>query len=204
MIDNILVSNEVVSKQFVCNLSACKGACCVEGESGAPMEDFEVEIMQRDYEKFKPYMTPEGIAEVEARGMYYMEDGTAKTTLIGGEGGPCAYVNYKDGITFCGIEKAWEEGKLDFRKPVSCHLYPIRVKESHDVVFVNYFEWDICDPACSLGEALQVPVYRFLREPLIRRFGEEFYDVLDQTVKYAEANPDAGEEMEIDLGLADS
>jgi hypothetical protein len=195
LIDNKLISDDVIEQQFVCNLSACKGACCIEGEGGAPVEEDELALLLQNFEQVKPYMHPDGLAAIEQQGLYTRDtDGVAKTTLVGGEGGPCAYVNYSNGITYCGIEKAWEEGKITFRKPISCHLYPIRITRSHDVEFVNYFEWDICDPACSLGQTLKVPVYKFLKEALVRKYGEEFYETLEATVQYMKENPDAGEE----------
>lgn len=200
MIDNILVSDEVVSQKFVCDLNACKGICCIEGESGAPLDDHELDIMDEVYPKVKPYMTEEGINAVEEQGTYTDDDGM-KVTLIGGggNGGACAFVNYDDkGWTYCTIERAYEEGVVDWQKPVSCHLYPVRVKQSADVSFVNYFEWEICDPACKLGESLKVPVYQFTKDALIRKFGEEFYETLEATVAYMKENPDAGEEIELD------
>lgn len=187
MIDNILVSDEVIKEEFVCNLSACKGECCIQGESGAPLEENEKALIEQTYDIVKDYITPEGRQAIAEQGFYVVDppDGIARTTLVGGEGGPCAYVNYgTDGVTYCGIEKAYLEGKIKFWKPISCHLYPIRIKQSHDVEFVNYFEWDICDPACVLGKSLKVPVYKFLKAPLIRKYGEEFYETLEATVKY--------------------
>lgn len=184
MIDNILVSDEVVEKHFVCDLNACKGGCCVHGESGAPLEQSELQILEDIYPKVKPYLTDEGIKAIEEQGLFTDDKGW-KTTLIGGKGGPCAYVNYdKKGVAYCGIERANEAGVIDWKKPVSCHLYPVRIQEKEDVVFVNYDEWDICDPACKLGASLKVPLYQFLREALVRKYGQEFYDTLQATVEY--------------------
>lgn len=184
IIDNILISEEIVEEQFVCDLNACKGACCVEGESGAPLDDEELKLLPQAFEAAKEYMTPEGIKTIEEQGLYTDDKGW-KTPLVGGKGGPCAYVNYDDnGITYCSIEKAWSAGKTAFRKPVSCHLYPIRINKTHDVEFVNYDEWDICDPACKLGASLKVPVYKFTKEALIRKYGQEFYDTLEATIEY--------------------
>lgn len=190
IIDNILVSDEVVEEHFVCDLNACKGGCCVHGESGAPLDESEMKILESIYPKVKPYLTEEGISAIAEQGLYTDDEGW-KTTLIGGKGGPCAFVNYDEkGITYCGIERAWEKGDVPFRKPVSCHLYPVRIKQTADVEFVNYDEWDICDPACKLGASLKVPLYQFLREALVRKYGEEFYETLEATVQYMKANPD--------------
>lgn len=184
VIDNILISDDVVSSHFVCDLNACKGGCCVSGESGAPVEEEEREILEKVYPKVKAYLTEEGIEAIEEHGCYTMDDGW-KTTLIGGKGGPCAFVNYDEkGIAYCGIERAYEDGIVDFKKPVSCHLYPVRIKASHDVELVNYNEWDICDPACVLGAKLQVPLYRFVKDGFIRKYGEEFFEALEASVEY--------------------
>ena len=191
MIDNVLISDEVIEEAFVCNLSACKGECCVQGESGGPLEEHEKELLIAAYPNVMEYLTEEGRQAIAEQGHYVIDptDGIAKTTLMGGAGGPCAYVNYdENGITWCGIEKAYEDGKVTFQKPISCHLFPIRTHTSHDVEFVNYFEWDICDPACTLGKSLKVPVYKFLKQPLIRKYGEEFFETLEATVKYMEEN----------------
>ncbi|MDX2001603.1 MAG: DUF3109 family protein [Chitinophagales bacterium] len=194
LIDNKLISDEVIEEQFVCNLSACKGVCCIEGESGAPIEEHELALLEQNYDVVKAYLLPEGIAAIEQQGLYTRDaDGIAKTTLVGGVGGPCAYVNFTDGITWCGIEKAWEDGKITFRKPVSCHLYPIRITRAHDMEYVNYFEWEVCNDACILGKSLKVPVYRFLKEALIRKYGEDFYETLEATIQYMNQNMDAEE-----------
>ncbi len=192
-IDNKLISDEVLEKHFVCDLNACKGGCCVLGEGGAPLEVDEAAIISGVYDQVKPYLKPEGIAAIEDQGFYTKtteKDGyaTLRTTLV--DGGPCAYIHEKeDGLALCGIEMAYRDGKIPFMKPVSCHLYPIRAKETaadKDVVMVNYNDWDICDPACSLGEKMKVPLYRFLKEPIIRKWGQGFYDTLEASAAYLE------------------
>ncbi|MDB5227561.1 MAG: hypothetical protein JWN78_1754 [Bacteroidota bacterium] len=186
LIDDILVSDDVVKKQFVCNLTKCKGVCCVEGDSGAPVEEAETKILTEIFPAIRKYLTPEGVKAIEKQGAFVDEpddEYTAYATpLI--NGAACAYVNYeKDGVISCGIEKAWKEGATTFRKPISCHLYPIRIKPMETVTAVNYDVWNICSDACTLGKKLKVPVYAFLKDALVRKFGQEFYDTLDQVAK---------------------
>ncbi|HRO75217.1 MAG TPA: DUF3109 family protein [Crocinitomicaceae bacterium] len=184
-----VVSTELFQKNFVCDLNACKGACCIEGDSGAPLTFDEVDIIEEILDDVKPYMRPEGLVEVERNGVFYMDfENEPVTALI--NGGECAFVYFDEkGITKCAIEKAYLEGKTDFKKPVSCHLYPIREKKLSDFVALNYDKWSICDPACKLGDELKVPVYKFLKEPIIRAYGEEFYtelEVVDEELKNSE------------------
>lgn len=183
LIDDVLISDDVIDVQFVCNIKKCKGICCVEGDSGAPVEKSETKILKKIYPKIKKYLLPEGFEAIEKQGTFVDEpddEYTAYATpLI--NGGACAYVNYEnDGTISCAIEKAWKDGVTDFRKPISCHLYPIRIKQMETVTAVNYDVWDICGDACSLGKKLKVPVYVFLKDALIRKFGDEFYTTLEQ------------------------
>ncbi|MBN8679706.1 MAG: DUF3109 family protein [Chitinophagales bacterium] len=187
IVQDKLVSDDVVEQQFICNLSACKGACCWEGDFGAPLEKAELAIMESILEKVKPYLSPAGIAAIEAQGTYQWFEGMNEhgTTLI--DGGPCAYMTYDPlGIAQCGIEMAWKAGDIDFQKPISCHLYPIRVSkyEHFDSEALNYDRWDICSAACSLGEKEKVPVYRFVKDALIRKYGQAFYDELDGAAEF--------------------
>ncbi len=178
-IDDKLVSDDLLDENFVCDLAACKGACCVEGDTGAPLEESELPILDSIYETVKPYLTAEGIAVLEnEKYMWEEEDQKHKTPLI--KNGPCASVNYDRGVAVCGIEKAFLDGKVDFQKPVSCHLYPVRITKKRDFEAVNYERWNICKAACKNGNKLKVPVYRFVKTALIRKYGEDFYDVLDQ------------------------
>jgi hypothetical protein len=177
-IDNTLVSNDLLDKQFVCNLSACKGACCVEGDSGAPLEEEECSLLEDVYDKVKPYMTPEGVEQIEEQGNFVFDsDGDLSTPLVNNS--QCAYV-YKDdtGITKCAVEKAYLNKEISFRKPISCYLFPVRLKQYKSFTAVNVQLIDICSPACDLGEKLKVPVYKFLEQPLIQRFGQEWYNAL--------------------------
>ena len=179
-IDDKLVSLNVFDQKFVCDLSACKGACCVEGDVGAPLEDEEAEKLDAIYNDVKPFLRPEGIAAIEEQGTFIRDefDQEYVTPLVNNK--ECAYATFdKDGTAKCGIEQAYRAGKTDFLKPVSCHLYPIRVKKYTQFTAVNYDQWEICAPACDCGSKLNVPVYRFLKEPLIRKFGEDWYADLE-------------------------
>lgn len=178
-IDDKIVSADLLRECFACDIAQCKGICCVEGNAGAPLEADEVEILEREYPNYKPYMTAEGIESVERQGfMVVDEDGDLTTTLV--DDAQCAYTYTENGVTLCAIEKAWAEGKTPFRKPISCHLYPIRVMRfSNGTVGLNYHRWSVCAPARRCGAKLGIPVYKALREPLVRRFGEEFYKALE-------------------------
>lgn len=190
VIQDILVSDAVVEEQFICNLKACKGICCVEGDYGAPLEASELQTLEHIYEKVKPFLAEDGIAAIEQQGLFvYEEDFKEYSTPLIDEG-PCAYRVWKDGIIACGIEIAYYAGAVPFKKPISCHLYPIRIKENKESGFqaINYDEWDICSAACELGRKEKVPVYRFLKEPLIRKYGAEFYEELDAAANFMNPN----------------
>lgn len=174
-----LVSEELFKRKFVCDLNACKGACCVEGDAGAPLEDEELAELDKHYEAIKPFLRPEGVAAIEEQGRYIKDtfDNEWVTPLVDGK--ECAYTTFdENGTAFCGIGQAHRAGKVDFIKPVSCHLYPVRVKKYRTFTAVNYDEWDICKPACACGDELNVPVYRFLKTALVRKFGESWFTTL--------------------------
>ena len=176
-IGNAIVSDEVIEKEFVCNLTACKGQCCIDGDAGAPLDENETEILDEIYETIKPYLRTEGIKAIEDQGKWVIgSDGEYETPLI--NGGECAYVIFDGNTALCAIEQAYNEGLVSWKKPISCHLYPIRIKEYSQFSAVNYNKWHICDDACTLGKELEVPVYRFLKEPLIRKYGEDWYKEL--------------------------
>ena len=183
LIDDILISDDVLKKQFLCNLKACKGACCVEGDLGAPLNADELPVLTEIYAQVKPFLTQQGIDEIETQGLYILnDDGTAATPLIDGKA--CVYINYDaDGTAKCGIEQAFLAGKIDWKKPISCHLYPIRLDKTKYYTAVNYDKWDICNAACELGKKNQLPVYKFLKEPLIRQFGADFYEQLQHAAE---------------------
>jgi hypothetical protein len=177
-IENTIISDDIVTKKFACNLHECKGACCILGDSGAPVEADEIALLKTEYQNFKPFMRPEGIKAVEESGFYYTDsEFDTVTMLINGK--ECAYT-YIDpnGIAYCAIEKAYLERKTVFRKPISCRLYPIRVKQLNELTAVNHNEWDICKPAVVNGEIHQIKVFEFLKEPLIANFGKEWFEQL--------------------------
>jgi hypothetical protein len=184
IVGETLISEEIFDEYFVCDLNACKGACCVEGESGAPLEQDEISQLEEAYEATKPYMTPEGIHAIERDGLYQMDyDGDLVTTLVY-EHAECAFVYYDENrIAKCALEKAFLEGKTSWKKPMSCHLYPIRLSKLKDYIGVNYHRWPICKPACECGSKLQVPVYKFLKDPLTRRFGAEWYEMIEDVYR---------------------
>lgn len=182
-IDGVLVSEDLIKEEFVCNLNACKGACCIEGDSGAPLEKDELEILERIYPAVKPYMTAKGIETIEAHGTHVVDDDGDLTTPCVDKNKECAYVTWENGITKCAIEKAFEEGKIDWQKPISCHLYPIRITQYPEFDVLNYDRWHICHAACSFGKQLNVPVYDFVKTPLIRKYGEEWFKELEETAK---------------------
>ncbi|MBS7785971.1 DUF3109 family protein [Flavobacterium sp. CYK-55] len=183
-----IVSEDILEKEFVCNLSACKGACCVDGDAGAPLTKEETKILEQIFPKVKPFLRPEGIAAIEAQGTWRVgTDQDLETPLIDEK--DCAYVIFDGSTALCGIEQAYNQGVLDWKKPVSCHLYPIRVKDFTEFAAVNYDRWDICDDACSLGKELQVPVYQFVKEALIRRFGEDWFSELETVAAQYQKSP---------------
>jgi Protein of unknown function (DUF3109) len=185
-IDNVLVSDEVVEAQFVCDLMKCKGGCCEDGDAGAPLEKGELEIINNIFETIKPYLTREGLRWIEKHGRYVYdrEFGWVTPTI---EGKMCVY-GFRDenGIIKCGIEQAYREGKIEFKKPISCHLYPITIKSGKKGEYdkVNYEPREtLCKPACSLGKKLKVPVFEFLKEPIVRKYGEDFYNALEKVAQ---------------------
>ncbi|AFR34863.1 DUF3109 family protein [Riemerella anatipestifer] len=182
-IEDKLISEDLFSEEFVCNLNKCKGACCIEGDAGAPLEQSEVKILEDIYPKIKSYLRPEGIKAIEEQGTSVEDfEGDLVTPLI--DNRDCAYVIFdENGITKCGIEKAYEEGAIDWQKPISCHLYPIRITKYSTFTAFNYHEWKICSDACALGKELKVPVYKFLKTPLIRKYGEGFYQTLTEAAE---------------------
>ncbi len=186
-IDNILVSDAVIAEQFVCDLSKCKGACCVDGDAGAPLEKEELKKIDEVYDAVLPYLNAISIKELERQGRYVYdkEYGWVTPTI---DSKVCVYgIEDKMGIVKCGIEQAWLDGKVQWKKPISCHLFPIITKESKrsENVYVNYEpREDNCKAACALGKKLKVPVYVFLKEALTRKFGKKFYSTLEATAQH--------------------
>ena len=181
-VENTIVSDDVLKEAFVCDLSRCKGECCIAGDSGAPLMKSELQILEDTYEQIKPFLSEDGKEAIERQGKYVLDwEGDYTTPLI--EGRECAYTIFENGTAKCGIEKAFLAGKTSFKKPVSCHLYPIRITEYGGFDAVNYHQWDICSDACTLGKELKVPVYVFLKEPIIRKYGEEYYEQLEEAAR---------------------
>ena len=186
-IDNALISDSVIEEQFVCDLNKCKGGCCEDGDAGAPLETEELAYLTEFYETIKAYMTTEGIKETEKVGKYiYDQEFGWVTPTINSK--VCAY-GYRDqvGIIKCAIEQAYNDDKISWKKPISCHLFPIRIKKSNDskTDYVNYEpRKDLCAAACSLGKKLKVPAYVFLKDSITRKYGQEFYDTLDATAQH--------------------
>ncbi len=182
MIDDTLVSEELKTICFSCDLSQCKGDCCVQGDAGAPLEEEEIAILEDYLEEIKPYMTREGLEVVGKNGVFdYDTDGEYVTPLVNDR--ECAFVYFKNSISYCAIEKAWLEEKTDFQKPISCHLYPIRLSKLKHHTAVNYHRWDICKAALLKGKQENLPLYRYLKAPLIRKFGESWYRKLTQALE---------------------
>ncbi len=184
LVGNAVLSDDIKENFFVCDLEACKGACCVEGDSGAPLEDDETKILEEIYPFVKDYITEEGRQVIAAQGTWVIDSDGDKVTPTLGANRECAYALYDDrGILKCGIEQAYLAGKISWKKPISCHLYPIRVTKYDQYDALNYNRWHICDPACQLGKSLQVPLYVFLKEALVRKYGEAWYAELLEDIE---------------------
>ncbi len=174
IVEDCIISDYLADLCFCCDLGQCKGACCVEGDCGAPLDEEEIPILQRIWPQVRPYMTEAGIEAVEREGVSSVDvEGKPCTPLVNNR--ECAYAIEENGVTLCAIEKAYREGKVDWMKPISCHLYPVRIEDYGEFKAVNYHEWDICRCALAKGRGTGVPLYRYLKEPLVRRFGEEWY-----------------------------
>lgn len=179
-IDDKIVSTDLLRVRFCCDLAHCRGICCVEGNAGAPLEAEEIDILEQEYEAYKPYLKPEGIEAIERQGFMVVDsDGDYTTPLI--DEAECAYSFQENGITFCAIERAYKEGKTPFIKPISCHLYPVRLSVfNNGSIGLNYHRWSVCSGALALGRKASIPMYKTLRAALVRRFGEEFYRQLEE------------------------
>ncbi|WEK37268.1 MAG: DUF3109 family protein [Candidatus Pseudobacter hemicellulosilyticus] len=187
-VDNVLISDAIVQEEFVCDLSKCKGGCCEEGDAGAPLEAAELDLMVQLYDEVKPYLTAESIAEIDRKGkyVYHREFGWVTPTL-GNDNEICVYgIRDEKGIIKCAFEQAYNDGKTSWKKPISCHFFPIiqRSGRNGDFDRMNYEPREVlCKPACNFGKKLKVPVYQFLKEPIIRKYGEAFFDALDKAAK---------------------
>ena len=183
IVDNTVLSDDIKDEHFVCDLQKCKGACCVEGDLGAPLEEEELKLLEEAYPHVVPYLSEAGKKAIEEQGLYILdEEGDWSTTTIGNR--ECAFATYDNkGILKCAIEQAYRDGKTKWMKPVSCHLYPIRISKYDEYDALNYDRWSICADACDLGKSLKVPVYKFLKEPLIRKYGQAWYDELVKEIE---------------------
>ena len=182
-LEDKLLSLDLFQEKFICDLNACKGACCVKGDAGAPLNTAEINLLEALQDDIEPYMTAEGKAAVAKSGVFYMDvDNEPVTTLM--VGGACAFTSFdEDGTAKCGIEQSYNYGKINFKKPISCELFPVRVKEYDSFTALNYEQIDICKPTCECGAKLNVSVYQFLKEPLTRAFGADFYESLKEVDK---------------------
>jgi len=188
VVDDKIVSDDVVKVLFSCDLAACSGDCCVEGDEGAPLEEEEIGIIEDALDEIAPYMREEGLKVVDNTGVFdYGADGDYVTPLVNNR--ECAFVYFEKGIAFCAIEKAYREGKIDFIKPISCHLYPIRITKYADFEAVNYHQWSICSSALACGLKKGIPVYESLKEPLVRKYGAQWYAELEKEVKNLKKSP---------------
>lgn len=180
---NTLVSEELMEAHFACDLSQCKGACCVEGEAGAPLDEAEVDRLAKDYEAIAPFLDPAGRDAIAAQGTSIVaKDKSLETPLVEGEA--CAYATFDDeGLAHCGIEQAHQAGAVDWKKPISCHLYPVRVKDYSVFTAVNYHRWQICSSGCANGTQKQVPLYRFVADALRQKFGSDWYVELERVAR---------------------
>lgn len=188
-IQNTLVSDEVFTECFCCNLSKCKGCCCIEGDAGAPLEKNEHKLLEKYYPFYRDYMSPQAREIVEKKGFFeiFTQDNSFVTPLVNNR--DCVYLTYgDDGIAYCAVEKAFREGKIPFRKPISCYLFPIRIQHYPEYDAVNYFHWDICRDAEVAGRRKKIPVFRFLKEPLIEYYGEEWYKEAEVAWEYMQKN----------------
>lgn len=174
-----IVSLDVIENQFICDLQKCKGNCCVIGASGAPLEEGEADLLNDLYPQIKPFLRAEGIEAIEAQGLPVIDaDGDEVTPLVNGK--ECAYVVFENGIALCAIEKAFLAGKISFRKPLSCYLYPIRAKKYKEFTALNDDRWELCEPARVLGKVKKVRIYEFVKAALVRGYGKDFYRKLDE------------------------
>ncbi|MFZ9386455.1 MAG: DUF3109 family protein [Chitinophagaceae bacterium] len=188
VVDNIIISDEVVETQFVCDLSKCKGGCCEEGDAGAPLEDSELDIVLEMYDKVKPYLTPAAIEEIGKKGKYvYNKEFGWVTPTLGNDREICVYGSRDEkGVIKCAFEQAYYDGVIPWKKPISCHLFPIIISHGKKGGYdrMNYEPREkLCNPACGLGQKLKVRTYEFLKEPLVRKYGEAFYNALDKSAR---------------------
>ena len=181
IIENTIVSHDLAGSCFSCDLRECRGACCIIGDSGAPLEKHEVRVLKKNYKDIRPFLRKEGIEAIEITGTSTVDiEKDTVTPLVNGK--ECAYVVFENDIAFCGIEKAFLRGATKFRKPASCHLYPVRIRKYKDYDAVNYDKWDICKPAIIKGESEKMPLHKFTREALINKYGTNWFSLLETAI----------------------
>ncbi len=191
IVEDVILSEQILERKFVCQLDKCKGACCVEGDAGAPLLHSELQTITDRLEGILPFMRSESIALLAEKG-FYTRDPEGELVTECHDEGACIFVTFtENGTTKCAIEQAHAAGAIDYKKPMSCHLYPIRAKKYGSYVAMNYSEWDICSDACAAGSALNVPVYVFLKEALTRKMGEKWYEALEEVAAAWEAGKSA-------------
>ncbi len=180
LIDNIYVEESILTTSFCCDLTKCFGACCIEGESGAPLANDELEKIEQVFPIVKDYLTTQSKKTIEQTGLYLKDSDGDWTTPIIGKGGPCVFVIMDNNIAYCGIEKAFLDKKIKWQKPISCHLYPIRVEYKGAFIYLKYHQWSVCKPALKNNS---IPMFRFLKSPIINAFGKTFYNKLEEIYK---------------------
>ena len=194
VIQDKLISLDLVEEKFVCDLTKCKGACCWEGDFGAPLEKDEIDLLENQLDALKPFISEDGWAAISKKGVFEKYGHNKKDTFLGTpllDNGACVFMTYNEiGIAQCGIEQAEKANQIDFKKPISCHLYPVRVNKNENLSFeaLNYDKWDICNAACSLGKSLKMPVYKFVKDAIIRKYGEDFYVELESAAEHLSQN----------------
>lgn len=182
-IDNVLLTTEILTERFCCDLDACKGECCVEGDAGAPVTLDEVAAIEDSLDVVWDDLNASAQTVIDKQGVAYTDqEGDLVTSIVGGK--DCVFTCHENGCCFCALEKAYRAGKADFCKPVSCALYPIReVRLKNGLIGLNYHRWDVCKDAVKKGKELDLPVYKFLKEPLTRRFGAAWYEALEEAAE---------------------
>ncbi|MCQ2958759.1 MAG: DUF3109 family protein [Bacteroidales bacterium] len=181
-IGNQIVSLDILEKEFCCDLTKCNGVCCIEGDAGAPITDQEIADYENNLEQILPYLPSKNQEVLKSKGVYYLDDEGEKVTMLV-DNAECAFVEHKGDLLLCGIEQAYRDGKISVQKPISCHLYPIRCHQYHDFEALNYDKWTICSDAICKGKKEHLKVYQFLKEPLIRKYGEDWYNELCEIAK---------------------
>jgi hypothetical protein len=177
-IGKTLISTELLEEHFVCDLNKCKGECCIAGDYGAPLDKSELKEIEKYYPIVKPLLQERALKSIEEQGLYVKDDECDWVTPLINGNEECAFTIFENGIAKCSFEKAYYDGQIPWKKPISCHLYPVRIKKLKNYDALNYDRWDVCAPACKLGKSLKVPVYQFLKESLTRKYGEEWYNEL--------------------------